>query len=103
MTFQVDPFLEIPAPIMVVGRIVEMSIRAVLFSVYSSVDLDPVIPVDRALMRLKRVNHDDNRILDDYLYLDLALGVVGIVMVVRYPLLMLYLIYVFHSVGNLVR
>lgn len=98
-----DPFLEIPAPIMVVGRIVEMSIRAVLFSVYSSVDLDPVIPVDRALMRLKRVNHDDNRILDDYLYLDLALGVVGIVMVVRYPLLMLYLIYVFHSVGNLVR
>ena len=81
-----DPFLAIPGPIMVVGHIAGMSKLAVQFSAGSLGVLGPVIPVDQVPMRLVREDRDDNRIPDDYSVL--VLGVIGIVMVVRYPPLM---------------
>jgi hypothetical protein len=81
----VDPFLAIPGPIMVVGHIAEMWKLAVLSSACSLGVRGLVILVNRGLVRLMRGVHDDNRIPDDCL--DLVLGVIEIVMVVRYPLL----------------
>jgi hypothetical protein len=85
VTFQADPFLAIPGPTMVVGRIAGMSRLAVLSSADSLGVHGLVILVNRGLVRLMRGVHDDNRIPDDCL--DLVLGVIGIVMVVHYPLL----------------
>jgi hypothetical protein len=85
VTFQVDPFLAIPGPIMVVGHIAGMWKLAVLSSADSLGVRGRVILVNRGLVRLMRGVHDDNRIPDDCL--DLGLGVIEIVMVVRYPLL----------------
>ena len=68
---------------MVVGHIAEMSKLAVLSSADSLGVRGRVILVNRGLVRLMRGVHDDNRNPDDCL--DLVLGVIEIVMVVRYP------------------